>query len=270
MDSRIEALSQALRQGDYAAQRQAVQALAQAGAEVVEPLLAAFEQRDDPVVRRSAALASIYLRDPRLVPALIAAFEDQSDAELRLYAAQALATQQDARAVEPLIASLNPPENSVSMNGDAAIHEEVVRALGEIGDVVDSPRIVEALAQALTHADWGTRQSAAEMLIALKRDDDSARTLLIGDLEADDPEVRLGAAWSLLEVGDERAVDALARLLYHPNPEIALRAAVGLGESGDQRAVGGLVAILSHSDQRVRHAAAQSLRKLGHEPGTGG
>ncbi|MFN8449215.1 MAG: HEAT repeat domain-containing protein [Anaerolineae bacterium] len=263
MDSRIEALSQALRQGDHAAQRQAVQALAQAGAEAVEPLLAAFEQRDDPVVRRSAALACIYLRDPRLVPALIAALEDQSDAEVRLYAAQALATQQDARAIEPLIASLNAPENSASLNGDAAIHEEAVRALGEIGDVVDSPRVIEALAQALTHADWGTRQSAAEMLIRLEWSDwQKAEQTLLADLAGDDVEMRLGAAASLVELADGRALEPLVDMLHDDDLRIAANAALILGKLGDQRAILPLTAALGSPKESVRDAARKALRQL--------
>lgn len=263
MDNHIDKLALALRQGDHAAQRQAVQALAQAGAEAVEPLIAAFEQRDDPVVRRGAALACIYLRDPRLVPALIAAFEDQSDAELRLYAAQALATQQDARAIEPLIASLSASETSASMNGDAAIHEEAARALGEIGDVVDSPRVIEALAQALTHADWGTRQSAAEMLIRLEWSDwRKAEQALLADLAGSDAERRLGAAASLVELADGRALEPLVDMLHHEDQRIAANAALILGKLGDQRAILPLTAALNNPNEAVRDAARKALRQL--------
>lgn len=258
----LQPLVALLRHDDYNLRRDLIAALYKFGAAAVDPLLRALES-SDANWRAGAALALAPLGDARAVAPLSALLRDDDHGRVRTAAAAALGRLGDSSVIEPLTAAL--------ADSEPAVREAAVRALGlaagRHGAAASASRTLQG---ALTDADWGTRQSAAEMLIALKRDDGSGRALLIGDLEADDPEVRLGAAWSLLEVGDERAVDALARLLYHPNPEIALRAAVGLGESGDQRAVGGLVAILSHPDQRVRHAAAQSLRKLGHEPGTGG
>lgn len=263
MDSRIEDLTNALRDGDFAAQHRAMQTLAHAGSEVVEPVLAALEQSDDLLVRRSAALASTHLRDPRLVLLLVAVLEDTSDTELRVYAAQALAMQHDARAVEPLIAVLKPSENDALPDDQAAVCEEAVRALGEIGDVVDSPRIIEALAEALNHTDWGTRQSAAEMLIRLEWSDwERAEKALLADLAHDDVELRLGAAASLVELADGRALEPLVELLNHSDRRVASNAALILGKLGDQRAVVPLNAALNNASESVREAARKALRQL--------
>lgn len=259
MDSRIEVLTNALRQGDRARQRQAVETMLQAGAEIIEPVVAALEPGNDPFLRRGAAFACAHLRDPRLVPLLIAALADVTDDALRLYAAQALAVQQDARAVEPLI---------LALQGDqAALCEEAARALGEIGDEFKSQRIIEALAGALNHADWGTRQSAAEMLIRLEWENwQQAEESLLADLSDGDSEMRLGAAASLVELADGRALEPLVELLNHTDLRIASNAALMLGKLGDQRAVVPLSAALTHASESMRKAARQALRQLHVQP----
>lgn len=258
----LEPLVMQLRHDDYSLRREVIAALYKFGSAAVDPLLAALSD-EDAILRAGAALALAPFGDARAVSRLTDLLRADRDSRVRAASAAALGRLGDAVVIEPLTGALADPE--------PAVREAAVRALGLVAGRHGAAASVQGtLGRVLTDDDWGTRQSAAEMLIALKRDDGSARTLLITDLEADDPEVRLGAAWSLLEVGDERAVDALARLLYHPNPEIALRAAIGLGESGDQRSVGSLVAVLSHPDQRLHEAAQQALVKLGIEPGTGG
>lgn len=263
MDSRIEDLVNAMRDGDVAAQHRAVQTLAHAGVEIVEPVIAALEQRDDPLVRRAAAFAGAHLRDPRLVPLLITALDKTSDTELRVYAAQALAMQRDSRAIEPLIALLRLPESGELSDDHAAVCEEAVRALGEVGETVASPRIIEALAEALNHPDWGTRQSAAEMLIRLEWSDwERAESSLLADLAQDDVEKRLGAAASLVELADGRALEPLVELLNYPDRRVASNAALILGKLGDQRAVVPLSAALSNASETVRDAARKALRQL--------
>jgi HEAT repeat protein len=255
MDNRIEALVKAFQGGDASARRQAAQSVALAGAVLVEPLIAALEQQDDPGLRRGAAYAFTHLRDPRAVTVLIVALENRGDNETRLYAAQALAAQRDARAIEPLIGALRDSEY--------AVNEEAVRALGEIGEAVASPRIIEVLDEALSHADWGTRQSAAEMLIRLEAELwERAERLLLADLDSGDAEIRLGAAASLVELADGRALEPLVALLYNDDVRIATNAALVLGKLGDQRAVLPLTATLNHPHEAMRDAARKALRQL--------
>jgi HEAT repeat protein len=229
--------------------------LTQIGAEAVAPLITLLHESEDHNLRRGAAYALSHLSDPLITPALIEALEKDSDSEVRVYAARALAAQTDARAVEPLVAALK--------DGDPAVREEVVRALGELAEVLNSLRAVEPLAETLTDEDWGTRQSAAEMLIRLEKAHvEEAERLLLTDLKNVNEEIQLGAAWSLLEVGDPRALDPLVELLTHPDSRISSNAARGLGQLGDRRAVIALTAALNHANQSLRIAAQDALDRL--------
>jgi HEAT repeat protein len=250
----VQPLIEALRWGD--AGSEVVEMLLGFGDVILRPLAFALKNHDSDYVRRGAAYLLGEFADLLVVPALINALENDIDEETRANAVIALGKRRDARAVEPLIAVLGDPS--------PLLRESSVRALGEIGAAVGGTRIREALALALHDADWGTRQSAAEMLIKLGGEwHDSAEALLIGDLQNTDVEIRLGAAWSLVELGDERALDPLLRLLYHHESRIASAAAFGLGELGDQRAVVPLTAALDHADETVREAASAGLRRLG-------
>lgn len=257
MDNPIEALIKSLRDGDSASRQQVVHTLAEADTHLIEALVATLEHNPDVELRQGTAVAFTQLQDARVVPSLIAALEHDTDPEVRIFAAQALAVQRDARAVEPLIAALNDPE--------PAVCEEVVRALGELGEVVDGTRIVEALAGALIDLDWGTRQSAAEMLIRLDADPGGqAEKLLLTDLNAENTEVRLGAAASMVELSDDRALETLTQLLHHNDVRIVSSAAMVLGKLGDQRAVVPLTAVLTHRDEFIRSVARNALHQLGH------
>jgi glycerate kinase len=255
MDSRVEGLIKTLHEGDASARQRTLHTLTEIGAEAVAPLIALLHESDDPALRRGAAYALMHLSDPLITPALIDALEKDSDSEVRIYAARSLAAQTDSRAIEPLIVALQ--------DEDPAVREEVVRALGELAEALNSPRAIEPLAETLKDTDWGTRQSAAEMLIRLKQEHvDDAERLLLTDLVSLTDEIKLGAAWSLIEVGDERALDPLVELLNHPDARISSNAARGLGELGDQRAVIALTAALSHANDTLRKAAQDALDRL--------
>jgi HEAT repeat protein len=215
----------------------------------------ALRNHENAVVRQGAAYLVGEFDDAAVVPALIGAVEQDRVEETRATAIVTLGKRRDARAVEPLIAALG--------DNAPAVREASARALGEIGVAVGGGRIGGALSKALHDSDWGTRQSAAEMLIRLGGEGaQEAEALLLGDLRDDDAEVRLGAAWSLVELGDARALDPLARLLYHHENRIASAAAVGLGMLGDEHAVIPLTGALDHADEGVREAARDALRRL--------
>lgn len=175
-----------------------------------------------------------------------------------LAALAVLARQPDARAVEPLIVALGaePPE----------IREAAARTLGAIGAALGGARIAAALTAALNDADWGTRQSAAEMLLQLDAEAaPAAERLLLDDLADADAEIRLGAACSLAVLGDARALDPLVGLLAHGSDQVAESAAYGLGTLADPQAGAPLTAALEHPALSVRQAAAWALRQLEHE-----
>ncbi len=254
-DNEVEGLIKTLNEGDEAKQQESLQALVQIGAEAVAPLISLLGESEDAALRRGAAYALSHLADPLIAPALIESLETDDDSEVRVYAARALAAQTDARAIEPLVVALD--------DADPAVREEVVRALGELSEALQSPRAVEPLAQTLTDEDWGTRQSAAEMLIRLEIDHvEEAEQLLLTDLKNINEEIQLGAAWSLLEIGDPRALDPLVELLNHPDSRISSTAARGLGELGDPRAVIALTAALNHANEPLRKAAQAALDRL--------
>jgi HEAT repeat protein len=222
----------------------------------LRPLLHALKHHENAVVRRGAASTLGDFPDPLVIPALVEALEADEDDDVRQIAAYILGKRGDARAVEPLIARLEDDTPSV--------REAAARALGALGEMIRSPRITEALGNALHDADWGTRQSAAEMLIRLQSEQQKeAEALLLDDLQSDDVEVRLGAAWSLLELGDERALAPLLELLKHSETRVAEMAAVGLGMFGSQQAVLPLTAALNRGDEAVQKAARDALRRLG-------
>ncbi|MEO8396453.1 MAG: HEAT repeat domain-containing protein, partial [Chloroflexota bacterium] len=255
MNNQVEGLIKSLHEGDASKQHETLQALTKIGAEAVAPLIALLAESEDHTLRRGAAYALSHLSDPSITPALIEALEKDSDSEVRVYATRALAAQTDARAIEPLVATLK--------DVDPAVREEVARALGELAEALSSPRAVEPLVETLTDEDWGTRQSAAEMLIRLEMDHvEEAERLLLTDLMNVNEEIQLGAAWSLLELGDLRALDPLVELLNHPDMRISSTAARGLGELGDQRAVIALTAALNHANRDLRDAAQDALDRL--------
>lgn len=178
------------------------------------------------------------------------------DARIRANTAMMLADHPDSRALEALIAACS--------DDDAAVREAAVRAVGEISSAIPSPRADEVLERALDDPDWGTRQSAAEMLArgadALA---ERALKLLVSDLQNQNAEIRLGAAWSLVMLKDERALDPLVRLLYQPDEPIIAAAALALAELGDRRALGPLTTIAdNHTLEAARIAATEAIRLL--------
>lgn len=233
-------------------------ALEKIGDIAVRPLIHALEN-PNAVIRRHAAAILGHFNDHAAVPALIEVLGDES-VEVQSSVAHALGSIADARAVEPLIAALE--------DYDPAVREAMVRALGQIGSKLNSPRIIETLVMAIHDDDWGTRQSAAEMLIRLDgAQSEEARALLLDDLQSDDDEVRLGAAWSLANVEDRMAFDVLLGLVDHENAGISGGAASALGDYGDKRAIPALIKLLSHGDVYVTLVAQTALRKLGHDAG---
>ena len=229
--------------------------LLEMGEAAVDPLIFTLRNNENSEIRSQVTILLKDLHAPLAIPALIEMLEREKDATARNAMVYALGEFRDARAIEPLIAIVS--------DTDPALREEAVRSLGQIGEEIESPRIIDALAARLGDEDWGTWQSAAEMLIRLNAPQKAeAERALITDLESENVEIQLGAAWSLVAVGDERALEPLVKLLYHPEARIAAYAAQGLGNLGDQRAVIPLTVTLSHEDEEVSRAAKRALARL--------
>lgn len=160
-------------------------------------------------------------------------------------------------------------------DSNPAAREAAARALGDyatsaerIGafaaDVAVKVRLVDALWVAVKDEDWGTRQSAAEMLVRIDNGRKvDALKLLAADLEVDDAEIRLGAAYSMARVGDERGIETLVRLQGHWHSRISAASALALAELGDRRSIPTLQTALYSPDDVIRQAAHTALRRLG-------
>lgn len=251
MDNHIDALTKALREGT---RQERLDVLREMGASAFDPLNATLHSADAGL-RRTAATMLGDLRDARAVPALIEALEHDSEGEVRLWAAYSLRSMPDTRSIEPLLNALS--------DTDAGMRETVIRTLGTLLESFESPRALNAIHAALHDDDWGTRQSAAEMLLRIGEDESGeAEGLLLADLSSVDGEIALGAAWSLLELGDERAFDTLVKLLGHRAESIAGMAAHGLGLLGDERAIVPLEAATRSTNEHISEAAHNALRRL--------
>ncbi len=166
---------------------------------------------------------------------------------------------------------------------DPQMRESAVRALGTligteqsdpatdinnmlVGTKPSSLTALEAIHAALDDSDWGVRQSAAEMAIKLETDQaEVAKLMLDEDSRNPDPEIRLGACWSMVLLHDERAVTPLIQLLYVDDPILIASAADALGDTNDQRAIPALLNFVEHADQDVREAAQDALERLGYQ-----
>lgn len=119
---------------------------------------------------------------------------------------------------------------------------------------------VEGLIEALSYEkDHNVRQSAAWSLGEVG--DERAVEPLIEALN-DRKRVREVAARALGEIGDARAVKPLIKVLQSGNWEVSGTSAKALGKIGDERAVQALVETLEGRDESVRWYAARALETI--------
>jgi HEAT repeat protein len=244
--------------GDPKMMSEAADQLLAFGSAAVPPLIAALKS-ENATLRFHAADVLGDFDDPVVVPALMRLLDDE-EADIRRLVADLLGQRVDARAVVPLL--------NAAKDEDPAVREAAVRALGTMGQSLKAVGIEQTLTESMGDSDWGTRQSAAEMLIYLNAEaTDAAWSLLLEDLQNDDVEVRLGTAWALAQMPTKapQVFEVLAQLLSESNAAIRFQAITALGELGDQRAIPLLVKLLNDPDETTRQSVQAALRKLGHE-----
>jgi len=237
----------------------------------VEPLLLTLRD-DNAEVRQGAANALGQLRDIRAVKPLLEILRD-TNSEVRGSAASALGQLGALEAVEPLIERLQ--------DENAEVRCSAANALGELGD----ERAVEPLLRLLSDQDTEMQRRAS---IALKQLSGAERLLVA--LRHEEAKIRQGAAISLGDVGDERAVEPLLQAVHDKDSrvrwaamqalgflwkfslleqlgsesvQLRQKAASVLGQQRDMRAVEPLVATLQDEDFKVRQSAASALGQLG-------
>jgi HEAT repeat protein len=223
---------------------------------VLDPLMAALKSHDW-IVRMHAAKALGRIHDPKCVPGLIPLLQDKvkavreevsgalaaigeaavpallealthSEWLVRLHAVESLGKTKSSQAVEPLLSTL-------FNDGDSAVREDAVRALGHIGDA----RAVDYLFTAMK-----------------------------------DPTLRTLAVEALGAIGDPRAVPVLIEVVMGTRPPERTRAVAGCGDQwneemitqgaavralgaiGDETALPSLIAALEPTFTRAEAAAA--------------
>lgn len=245
----IEPLTAALQDKDYVVGQSAVEALAKIGnrspalaARVVPPLVMALRRKE---LAQAAGQALAGLGEPAIAP-LVAALCDE---EARSCAAQTL-VRIGQPSVGRLVAALK--------DDDAEARQAAALALGYIQDA----RAVQPLLAALQDGSANVRQAAAEGLGYIR--DASAVQPLAAALRDGDARVRESAALSLGALADERAVEALLFALQDAESAVRQAAARALGQAGSPRAVQPLEAFCAAAClDGDRRAAEYALDLLG-------
>jgi HEAT repeat protein len=231
----LELLIDDLGSDDAEVRGRAVGAIAERGADAVEPLVRALALADDG--RRWCIAEALAMIGEDAIPALIAAL---GDVTAQIGAAATL-VRIGRPAVPPLIVAL--------ASGDGEVQFGARYALREIGDEAVPP-----LVEALGAPERSIRRSAASILRELgwkAPDDAGAIRYLIAD-----------EAW--LDVADygETAIEPLIRILKSPDREVWWNAARTLGEIGGV-AVNPLIELLREAGDEIRPLAAMALTEIG-------
>lgn len=167
---------------------------------------------------------------------------------VRAGAARALGKIGDRRALSAL-------EFCLRFDNSTEVRKSAVWAL-HLGDA----RAVPALVDALGDTDEWVRFGA---VIVLAKIGTPAVKSLTNALKSDDATIRATAAETLGRIGDRRAADTLALLLFDNRQNVRDHAAVSLGRMSDARAVDTLIDILQSSRSELRTKAIKSLGQIG-------
>ena len=287
----VNALIEALRDENANVRYHAIEALGKLEAvDAVDPLLEIAEAKDF-FLSFVALDALAKIADQRIAPRVVPLLEDEL---LREPAINLLGQLGDETAVAPLTALLNTPAAPADLIADAlaAISDRFEKQYGEGSYIADltideiSPTGVQnlldsletpgkqnlrsialvlgwfkrpAVERALTRL-MGRDELREEIVEALVRHGSGTAELLIGQLTAEDLEVRRSAVVALGRIGDSRATPALVEKLS--DPALAIEAANALARIGDPQAVDGLLKLVGNSDASVRQAAVSALNSV--------
>lgn len=231
----------------------------------IDPLIPLLQDKVKAV--REEATAALAAIGDLAIPSLLSALT-HSDWLVRLHAVEALGKMRSAAAVEPLL--------SVLFNDhDAAIREDVVRALGQIGD----SRALEFLVVVMKEG--GLRPLAVEalgligdqravpvlinVLGGIDRPAESRVVAGCGDKWDEEMATRGAAVRALGILGDESAIPSLMNALR----ETVTRAdaAAALGRFGS-KVIAPLLTLLSQeTDDNIRFHVKETLTQVGWRPG---
>ena len=267
-----------------------------ADARVFEPLVAALRSRDW-IVRMHAAKALGRIRDPEAVPVLMPLLQDKVKAVreevsgalaaiggvavlaliqalqhdewlVRLHAVEALGKLKSSDAVEPLLQAL-------FNDRDSAIREDVVRALGAIGDsravdylvlVMKEPTLRLIAVEALGHI--GDRRAVPllrKVVEGASLGQSSQSAAACADGWTDEMATMGMAARALGMIGDGVAIPSLIVALR--NTVTRSEASAALAKFGPAIIPSLLPMLTKEQDENIRYYVLETLSAVGWRPG---
>lgn len=234
-------------------------------ARAIEPLVPLLQDKVK-AVREEVSIALAAIGDAAL-PCLLDALK-HPEWLVRLHAVEALAKSRSADAVEPLLWALfNDP--------DQAIREDVVRALGDLGDARAREFLVMAMKEPGLRplavdalGKIGDRRAVPVLIAVLDGSDRPVLSRAVagcGDSWDDEMETKGAAVRALGSLGDEAAIPTLLKALE----ETATRAdaAAALVTFGSKVIAPLLTIMTQTSDDNVRFHVKDALTKVGWRAG---
>lgn len=266
----IGAIINILDDQDYMVRREAAKALFNIGGEkAIKPLINLLSDSDGYLRSQVAGMLG-KIRDSQAVIPLIKMLRT-SDRYERECVAKALGEIGDARAIEPLIQALS--------HYDSSVRNSVADALAKFKD----DRIVMLLIKVLDDEDHQTRRGSVEALGKIgdaQAEEPLGESLRIRAIDTiinilDNPreydprkyvstvEVRKDLANALCNIGGEKAIRPLIKLLSDSYGGVRSEVAGLLGKIGDSQAVIPLIEMLRTSDCYEKECAAKALGEIG-------
>lgn len=140
---------------------------------------------------------------------------------------------------------------------DVGVRWNVAMLLAKTGD----KRAIEPLKGLWKEDSYKPLQIFAACALAGLTEDDKALDFLIDGLKDKDVDVRVCASGALARIGDEKAVEPLAKLMKHDEDKrVQLSAAFALVYTNrDEQALEFLLKMLKDKDREIRHVAADVL-----------
>jgi HEAT repeat protein len=284
-------LFKALNDDDTNVRYHAIEALGKLRAMDAVDALAGIAESKDFFLSFAALDALAKIGDARIAPRMVPLLDDDL---LREPAINLLGQLGDDAAVAPLTALLNTPSAPTDSIADALAtlrdrFEEQFAEGAYIADLVSreiSPTGVQNLLDALETPGKEDLRSIAlvlgwlkragvdraltrlmgridlrdDIIEALVRHGSATVELLIGQLKAEDLEVRRSAVVALGRIGDSSATGPLVKMLSEET--LAIDVAHALAQIGDPGAVDGLLKLIGNSDASVRQAVVSALNSL--------
>jgi HEAT repeat protein len=136
-------------------------------------------------------------------------------------------------------------------------------ALYKLGDKTK----FSAIAQQLTSKDMTLRANAALLIGKAGNKDGIALLRQAIDAKDADDKVRLQAAESLAELGDQSIYPKLWTIVLNVNADVRIVGTLAMGALGTEQARGALTTLLSDPVLEIRLVAAEQLGKLGFQTG---